>query len=271
MLFEPGREALVQFRPRSLRQRFVGRVADQEVAEAVCILARELRLVRPDELLADETVQAGLHLRFLGGEGLHGATVEDTPLDGASLQHSAFSWLELVDPRGEQGLNRSRHSDLAVARVLDERDHLLDEERIPLRRVADPLLEIRRERGVTEQPLQQLVGLGGAERLEQERRRVQLAAAPALPLVEELRPRDAEEQDRRLAREIGNVLEEVEEGRLAPVDVVEHRDDGRRLGRTLDQLPHCPGDLVARSDVVVLAQQPLDRRDGLGLQAELGR
>jgi hypothetical protein len=40
------------------------------------------------------------------------------------------------------------------------------------------------------------------------------------------RPRHAEQQDRRLATEVGDVLDQVEEVRLAPVDVVEDDDDG---------------------------------------------
>ena len=38
---------------------------------------------------------------------------------------------------------------------------------------------------------------------------------------QQLRPREAEEQDRRVARPVGEVLEQVEERRLGPVDVVD--------------------------------------------------
>ena len=54
MLFEPVGEALVQLGAGRLRQRVVGGVADQQVAEAERVVARELRRVGPDELLADE-------------------------------------------------------------------------------------------------------------------------------------------------------------------------------------------------------------------------
>ena len=53
------------------------------------------------------------------------------------------------------------------------------------------------------------------ERLEQDRRGVQLAAAPARPDVEQLGSRDAEEEDRRGTRPVDDVLDEVEH-RLAP-------------------------------------------------------
>ena len=50
-----------------------------------------------------------------------------------------------------------------------------------------------------EQPLQQLVGLRRGQRLEQDGRRVQLAPAPAGTPVQEFRPREAQQQERRLA------------------------------------------------------------------------
>ena len=74
------------------------------------------------------------------------------------------------------------------------------------------------------------------ERLEQDRRRVQLAAAPTGPQLEQLRPGDAEQEDRCVARPVGDVLDQVEEDRLGPLDVVED-DDLRPLRRPrLDQL-----------------------------------
>ncbi len=70
----------------------------------------------------------------------------------------------------------------------------------------------------------------GAERLEQERRRVQLASGPARPIVEQFGARDAEQEDRRVTRHVGNVLDEVDEDWLGPLQVVDD-DDLRPLGR----------------------------------------
>ena len=60
---------------------------------------------------------------------------------------------------------------------------------------------------------------------------VQLAAAPCRPVVEQLRPRQAEQQDRRVAGPVRDVLDQVEERRLGPVDVVEHDDQRPRVAR----------------------------------------
>src|SRR5207249_4652016 len=51
---QPGRKALVQAGSRLLRKRLVGSVPDEQVTEAETVLAREVRLPRPDQLLADE-------------------------------------------------------------------------------------------------------------------------------------------------------------------------------------------------------------------------
>ena len=62
-LLEPVREALVQVGADGLRQGVVGGVADQEMTEAVGLLAGELRCVGADELLAHERDQPR-RLRF---------------------------------------------------------------------------------------------------------------------------------------------------------------------------------------------------------------
>ena len=85
----------------------------------------------------------------------------------------------------------------------------------------------------------------GAERLEQERRRVQLAAAPAGSDVEQLGARDAEEEDRRVAREVGDVLDEVDEDRLGPLQVVDDDDLRPLRGACLEQPPE--GELRLRA------------------------
>ena len=91
------------------------------------------------------------------------------------------------------------------------REHLLDVERVARRGRGDPPAQLRVERAsATSQSIERLA-LFVAKWFEQERRRVELAAAPARPRVEQLRPRDAEQEDRRVPGEIGDVLDEVDE------------------------------------------------------------
>ena len=182
-------------------------------------------------------------MALVGRERLDRAAVEDLALDGAALEHRPLRGLELVEARGEQGPDRRRHDDLAVARLAGHRRHLFEEERVPGRGAADPAAERVVDR---REVLEQLVGLVRRERLEQHRGRVRLSARPGRAALEELGPRHAEEQERRVAAEVGDVLDQVEERRLAPVDVIED-DDERPLGRgLLERLPDRPRDLVRR-------------------------
>ena len=71
------------------------------------------------------------------------------------------------------------------------------------------------------------------ERLEEDRRRVHLAAAPARTDVEQLGPGHAQEEDR--PRPVREVLDEIEEGRFAPVDVVEDHHEWLMGGQELEK------------------------------------
>ena len=87
------------------------------------------------------------------------------------------------------------------------------------------------------------------QRLERRRRGVSLAAAPVATDVEQLGSRDAEQQDRSVARVVRQVVDEVEEGRLRPLEVVEDDDERTRLRQRLEELPHGPERLLAAGDV----------------------
>ena len=99
-------------------------------------------------------------------------------------------------------------------------------------RRADVVGELRSARESRDQQLAVLAG----ERLEQDRRRVELAAAPAGSKLEQLGAGDAEEEDRRVAGPVGDVLDQVEEDGLGPLDVVEDEDLRPRRRPRLDQL-----------------------------------
>ena len=116
MLVEPVGEAGVQVGADRLGEGVVGGVADQQVAEAVAVVARELGAVGPDELVAHERGEPGRDLRLLGGERLDGAAVEDLTLDRAALEHPALRLVELVEPGRQQRLQRRRHLDLRAPR-----------------------------------------------------------------------------------------------------------------------------------------------------------
>ena len=158
--------------------------------------------------------------------------MEDLSLHRAALDDGALIAGEPIEACLKERVDRRRNDDLALAWLLARhREHLVDEERVPLRGRDDPLPRLVVDR-VRRERVDQPVAILDAERLEQERRRVELATAPSGLCVEKLGPSDAEEEDRRAAREVGDVLDELEERPLRPMHVVED-DDLRPLGGTL--------------------------------------
>ena len=73
------------------------------------------------------------------------------------------------------------------------------------------------------------------ERLEADRGRVRLSSAPLRPRLEQLGAGDAHEENGRIADPVGDVVDEVEEGRLSPVDVVEDENERPTSCERLDE------------------------------------
>ena len=200
---EPGSVALVQVGPGVLRQRPVGGVANQRVAEAVGFLAGEVRHLRADQVAADEPQQSGFdrHVERRAGELGDRPAVKHLALDRRAPEDRPLVARKALEPRGEQGMDRRGDRHLGEVRRGDPP---------PARRVssasstsiatnssaksalpsAAPAIfaRSRRKRRAVEQVRDQLAALRVAERLEADRRRVVLAAPPARARIEQLRP-----------------------------------------------------------------------------------
>ena len=229
-LFEPEGEACVQFRPDRLGERVIGGVSDQQVAETKRVLAWELRPVRSDQLLPYKSAKAGRHVGRFRSKRLDCAAVEHLTLDRAALEHASLRFVELVKTGRQQRLDRRRHRNLAVARFLRQRQHLLHEERVSAGRGADPATG--RVVSLTKDG-QKAVGLGGRERLEQRGRGVELPARPAWPAVKQLGPRHTQKQHRRVTAHVRDVLDEIQERLLGPLKIVPDDHQRTLFSRTL--------------------------------------
>ena len=105
---------------------------------------------------------------------------------------------------------RSRPSSISIATISSTKSGL------PSAAVGDPLHRRRRASPPAEEVRDQLVAILAAERLEEDDVAFGLPAAPVRACVEQLGPRHADEQDRRVARPLGDVLDEVEEAPAPP-------------------------------------------------------
>ena len=268
-LVEPRREPLVQLGARRLRQRVVRGVADEEVPEAVRIITGQRRALGPNQILAHKDRQPRIRVTLLRCKRDDRAAMEFLPLDRAALEHNALLARELVEARREQRLDCRRHDDVAAPGLAHHRDHFLDEERVPVGGCADSCAQAVLDRVAREQLCDQLACLDRGERLEQRRGRVQLAAGPAGPLFEQLGARHAEKQDRRVARKVADVLDEIEERGLAPVHVVEDDDERLRLRDRFEELAKRPGRLLRGARLRLGAQQAAQRCQGGGVRCQL--
>ena len=159
-------------------------------------------------------------------EGGHGAGPELLADDSGPLEHLPLERVEAVQPGGEEGLNRRRQRDELHRRprlVGEHGDELLGVERISLCHIRDARAELRREDPAAVERIEKLRRVVGGERLEPHER-----AFPPRALLEQLLPRHAEQQDRRIAAPAADVLDEIEQRRLGPVDVFQEHEQRLR-------------------------------------------
>ena len=210
--------------------RTVRSVFDQGVTKAEAVFdphrvwSNELRYQAESTVVA-----AGRSLRR--NELEHGPQRELTTDHGRALEHGAVVSLEAVEASRENGLNRGWHGD-SCPLVGGHRRHLLHEERVPLGCLRDSVA--RGVRGV--EKLEELGGLLVAQRVEGQSGRLGFVPRPVGAVIEKLGACKAEQQDWSLRDPALQVLHEIEEGRLPPMDVLEADDERpprRRMPRAV--------------------------------------
>ena len=130
--------------------------------------------------------------------------------------------------------------------AVDEHPHeLLRVERVALGAREQGLAQLVGTADREQQQRQQPSGLVAGQRRERDRQRVAVAA-PAVPPLLQVGTRGAEQEQRRVAAPVGEVLDEVEQPLVGPVQVLEHEHERRPLGHRLDVAPPRGEGLVAR-------------------------
>ncbi len=124
--------------------------------------------------------------------------VEDLALDRPTLHHHPHVAVERVDARLQERLDRRRNDNALATALTHHREHLLHEERVAGGCNRDPLAQSRVQRHPCVEAVHELCALVRTERLEQERSRIHLSAAPTRTHVEKLGACDAQEEDRRV-------------------------------------------------------------------------
>src|SRR5262249_31918778 len=109
--------------------------------------------------------------------------------------------------------------------TLDDHAHeLLGIKWVPVGACEERLTELVGHAGLAQEQRDELRRLVACQRRQCRRERVRVAA-PARPSLLELGPRSAEEDERRIAAPVGDVLDEVEQRVVGPVEVLEQQDE----------------------------------------------
>src|SRR3982075_3458443 len=87
---QPVAQARVKCAPLHLGQGRVSRVADQDVVEAVAVLAGQIRPARPDQAFADENREVRTDLRLRRRERLNSTVMKEIAFDRAARQYQAL-------------------------------------------------------------------------------------------------------------------------------------------------------------------------------------
>ena len=136
--------------------------------------------------------------------------MEDLAFDRSSLEDRAVFSVETVEARTEQRLDRGRERDLrriAGRRqpsvsvdqqpFIDEHgDHLLGEKRIPLGRLGDAEAQLMTILGRAEQVRDKPLRCVGSERRQEKSDRALGLLSPVRAVLEQIRARHADDQDR---------------------------------------------------------------------------
>jgi hypothetical protein len=238
--------------PRDLR---VGDVANENVPEHVCPFARDGRApLTAHELLALERLEAVLGV-LDARHVCQRSSPEHLPDDGRGLEQRLLLERERVEPRRDHSLDRVRQRERTAVLPLGEHPCvLLRVERIAAR-LGDELARLLPSDELLEEAGSLLLG----ERRERDECRVALAAAPAGPAVEELGARSAEDEDRHVRRPVDEVVDEVEEAVVRPVQILEDEDERSLIGERLHETTPGGEGLVSRFRSAGMAAQADER------------
>ncbi len=235
-----GCRAVLLSAPRA-RDLVVGDVADEDVAERVLGLAGDGGvLLAADELLALQRVQPLLH-RPPGepGDLRERSHPDDLAQDGGVLEHVLF--LAAVSASSRAAMIPWMDSGAPPAssrpRSCTIRTYSSAYSGFPPARAssADWSSAGSTERSMSRRDQLRRLALG--ERRERDRRRVALPAAPAGAPLQQLGTGGAHAEERDAAGPLDEVVDEIEQAVVRPLQVVEDEDERPSLRERLEELP----------------------------------
>ena len=253
---------LVELGPGALEQAPVRRISDEDVMKAMHRLIAPVGARRLDELLAPQPLEQEVDRLGRVSQVPQRPQAELGAHHRGELEQRPLVHRQPLDAHGEQRLDRRGH----LHRVSVDGQ---------LPGVAAPLDHVVVHQHAHELPHEQRVAVGGGRQPGNQLRRQMISAEEAgreqlggrrVKTVErddirhpppdlgqrrsdvaQLRAGQANEQDRHLSDPLGEVLQEVEQQRLRPLDVVDDHHHGAVSREGLDQTAEGPERLLGRA------------------------
>ena len=221
----------------------VGNIAREHVSERVLRVGGDRRpLLAADEFLPLEAVQS-----FLSGPRLnvadpcHGPQPEDLSNHSRVLEEGLLLFAQRVQTRRDDPLDRLGKRRLAVSdREVSVGHHprkLLGVQRISPGTLKQRRLRLGRQDRPLEKGREQVRRLFVVQRRERERQRIGLPSAPSRSAGQQLRSSSADDEDRNAGCPFDEVIDEIEEPFVSPVQVLEDEDEWPLLGDCLEEAP----------------------------------
>ena len=248
-----------------LRQAAVGDLLDQHVLEPVRRFAGDRRAgLARDEVAQQRVVEHVFELVgvVLRREVVDRAGPEDAADHGAALQDHLLARRQPVDARADQRLQRIGNAVAAVPALLQQHaDGLLDEQRIALGLVEQPRLDLRETSCSRQQCVGELLALAHARAARARSRSSARGRRPSRAARRATRAGRDRDAAAALAHPLREVVDQLEQRLLRPVDVLEHHDQRLDVGELVGELARRPGDLRR-------AALPFDRLHHAGREPE---
>ena len=231
---DPFRRLAVLVRTLCARDLPVGDVSQQHVGERPFALAPNRGASLPgQEALAFEGVQQRVGRMLVSAKR---SGPEDLADHRRVLEDRLFLGREAVEARGDDPLERLGERHVFRGAALEvELCELLCVQRVALRAIQQRLLDLGRQNAAREDLRDQDRGLLRGEGSEPDHRGVQRSAAPARAALEQLRPRAADDEERDAAQPIDELVDEVEQALVGPVQVLEHEHERPLVGECFEE------------------------------------
>lgn len=166
------------------------------------------------------------------------ARPEDLAHHRGSLEQALLLRRQAVQPGGDEALERLRQRQRRSRAALSvEPGELLSVERVAAGALEQEQLHVGAEHRALEQVRHQARRLLVGQRLERQRGGVEPAAAPAGAPGEELRPGGADDQQGHARRPVGELVHEVEEAVVGPLQVLEDEHERALRRQLLEEAP----------------------------------